>query len=58
MLTDTKKLIDVKILADWLGLSPASVWRHVGNGNLPSPFKVGGATRWRVSDIEKWLAEQ
>ena len=31
-----------------------SIWRWKRNGEFPRPFKLGGSTRWRLSDIEDW----
>lgn len=42
-----------------LGVSVATVWRWSATGNFPTPLKIGpNATRWRVSDIEAWLASR
>lgn len=31
-------------------------WNWVKNGKAPQPVKIGGATRWRVSDLQQLLA--
>jgi prophage regulatory protein len=36
----------------------ATVWRWAQAGNLPAPIKINGATRWKLSDIENWEAQQ
>lgn len=37
------------------GRSPASVWRDVNAGRLPSPVKTGPrCTRWVVGDLRRW----
>ena len=34
-----------------LGISKATLWRHVQAGLLPRPVKLGGATRWRRDEL-------
>lgn len=36
-------------------ISPATAWRRVKSGLLPSPIREGGATRWIVGDLRKAL---
>jgi predicted DNA-binding transcriptional regulator AlpA len=48
-------LLTVADVAGWLNISPATLryWRHVHRG--PRSLSVGGAIRYRASDIEEWL---
>ena len=42
------------------GVSRATVWRwaqHQTN-DFPKPHKINGATRWKLSEIEAWEADQ
>ena len=50
-------LIDVKAVAERLGVSTASVWRYRDDGKLPQPVRVGGSVRWRASDIDRWMQD-
>ncbi len=51
----TQPLLTVPEVADWLGISPHTLryWRHVHRG--PRSLSVGGAVRYRASDVEAWL---
>jgi len=51
--TDTLYL-SVDQVAQRFNVSKDSIWRWKRNGEFPKPFKLGGATRWRLSDIEDW----
>lgn len=48
-------LLTVPDVAGWLNISPATLryWRHVHRG--PRSLSVGGAVRYRASDVENWL---
>lgn len=46
--------LSAKALATMLSLSPRTVWRLRAQGALPKPLKIGGAIRWRSSDIVLW----
>jgi excisionase family DNA binding protein len=49
-------VVDANQLADMLGLSVRTVRRLDSSGKLPKPIRIGGAVRWRVAEIEAWLA--
>jgi predicted DNA-binding transcriptional regulator AlpA len=44
-------------LAKLIQKSVRSVWRMRSAGLVPRPVKLGGGVRWRVEDIERWIAE-
>jgi predicted DNA-binding transcriptional regulator AlpA len=50
------QLLSAKTLARMLSLSVRSVWRLRAGQKLPEPVRVGGAIRWRQTDIERWAA--
>ena len=52
----TCQLLSAKALAKMLSLSARTVWRYRSSDQLPRPVKVGGAIRWRHTDIEKWIS--
>lgn len=47
-----------KALATRYEVHRTSIWRWAQNDKLPAPFKINGATRWKLSDIEAWEAKQ
>lgn len=50
-------LLNVQEVSALAGRSPTSVWRDSKNGRLAAPIKIGSnATRWRVSDVRRYLA--
>ncbi|WP_323771239.1 helix-turn-helix transcriptional regulator [Antarctobacter sp.] len=52
------ELLSIKQIADHLELGVSTIWRLVKMKKFPAPIKVGGSTRWKVQDIEDWLASQ
>lgn len=51
---DRDQLLDARAAADFLGLKAPTVYQWAGAGRLPN-FKVGGAVRFRRSELEEWL---
>jgi predicted DNA-binding transcriptional regulator AlpA len=49
----TIQFLTAKAVGKILSLSPRTIWRLRSTGQLPKPIKIGGAVRWRLSDIEK-----
>lgn len=47
-----KKLIRDTEAADLLGCGRSTLWRWVADGVIPKPIKIGGASRWYLSEIE------
>ena len=48
----------VKRVAARYDVHKQTIWRWVQEGKFPKPVKVNGSTRWKLSDIESWEAEQ
>ena len=43
--------------AAYIGMSRRWVWRATSAGLFPQPVRVGGATRWRRADLDRWIAD-
>jgi predicted DNA-binding transcriptional regulator AlpA len=50
-----RRLIGVREVATMLGVSIASVWRLRAAGRLPKAVRLGGAVRWRLREIERFI---
>ncbi|MEZ6069504.1 MAG: helix-turn-helix domain-containing protein [Pirellulales bacterium] len=48
-------LITARELATMLAIGERTLWRLLASGKLVAPVKIGGATRWRVEDVEAWI---
>ncbi len=50
------RLLDVREVAQILGIAVRTVWRLSATGELPAPVRIGARiVRWRLSDIEQYL---
>ena len=49
-------LINCRELSRLIGRSRASIARDVAARRVPPPVRIGRATRWRLSEIELWIA--
>jgi excisionase family DNA binding protein len=49
------ELLSVDQVARMLGISGRSVWRMLSSGELPSPIKIGGLTRWSREQIQAMI---
>ncbi|MDX0056943.1 helix-turn-helix domain-containing protein [Sinorhizobium meliloti] len=47
----TDPLLTVRESAEILQISVPTFWRHVADGILPRPVKIGGLSRWPQSEI-------
>lgn len=48
-------LLDISRLAELLECSARTVQRHVGDGLIPPPVRIGRLVRWRAAEIDNWL---
>lgn len=55
--SDQAALLCVNQVAALLQVSVRSVWRLRSAGELIEPVQIGGNTRWRRAELERWIAE-
>jgi predicted DNA-binding transcriptional regulator AlpA len=48
--------IDAADVGKLLGVSERHVWSMNSRGRLPRPIRLGRAVRWRVAELQAWLA--
>ena len=51
------RILSVEQVAEKVSLSRRSIYNRLSTGEFPQPVKLGAATRWRESVIDKWIAE-
>ncbi|MDB4488327.1 AlpA family phage regulatory protein [bacterium] len=60
-MTSLSKMMKAKDVAEWLGVSESAIYKWVGDGDFPKPYKLGNAdaqraaSRWDRKEIEAWL---
>ena len=63
-MTSLSKMMKVREVAAWLGVSESAVYKWVGDGDFPKPYKLGNAdaqrsaSRWDRDEIEAWLEKR
>lgn len=57
MTSDQKILIPAAEAAQMLSMGRSTFWREVAKGTLPEPIKIGGLTRWRVTDLQRCVQQ-
>lgn len=50
-MSEQKILVPAVEAAAMLSIGVSTLWREVKAKRLPEPVKIGGATRWRVSEL-------
>jgi len=50
-------LISAKEMLPHLPIKRSTLWKWVKMGAFPAPVKVNSLTRWRVTDVNLWLAQ-
>lgn len=52
---DGRLLLDARTVAGLLSVSPRTVWSWSASGRMPRPVRVGRVTRWKRSEVERWI---
>lgn len=50
-----KALLQDMDLAALLGVNKSTIWSWFNSGRIPAPVKIGGITRWRRQEIDRWI---
>ena len=50
-------IMTIALLSDYLKIAEKTAYKLVLEGKIPG-FKVGGAWRFRKSEINRWISEQ
>ena len=63
-MTSRSKLLRIKEVAQWIGVSQSAIYKWSAEGRFPAPIKLGGddqkrvAARWLEEDIQQWIQER
>ncbi len=49
-------LVSAQELAEMLQISTRTLWRLRASGQIVEPLKIGGATRWRLDEVDDWIS--
>jgi excisionase family DNA binding protein len=50
-----RELLTAAEAAEVAGVAKRSWWRYVSSGRAPAPVRLGGAVRWRRSELAEWI---
>ena len=53
--TEGELLLSAQEVGTLLGVNRSTVWTWHASGKIPAPLRIGGTTRWRRREIERWL---
>lgn len=51
----TDRLLRISEVGQMVSLSTSQIYQLVREGDFPRPLKVGASSRWRESDIGRWI---
>jgi len=63
-MTSHSRLLRIKEVAEWLGVSQSAIYKWSAEGRFPVPIKLGDgdqkrvAARWAEEDIQQWIEEK
>ena len=63
-MTSRSKLLRIKEVAQWIGVSQSAIYKWSAEGRFPAPIKLGSdyqkrvAARWLEEDVQQWIQER
>lgn len=54
----SERYIDLNTVCGLTTLGKTSVYKLIGTGQFPALVKMGGATRWLRTGVDKWLEDR
>ena len=52
-----KKVMNIKEVAEYLGIHTSTVYKYAQNGRIPA-FKIGSDWRFTKKHLDRWIDEQ
>ena len=53
----TNRLLSDREAAELMNCGKSTIWRWASEGVIPRPLKIGGMSRWKLSDLEAVIAK-
>jgi len=50
-----EKLLTLNDVVQIVGFKKSTIYKFIKSKNFPKPVKIGYSSRWRLSDIQKWM---
>ncbi len=51
------KLLTIKEVVNLVGFKTSTIYKFIKTRNFPEPIKIGRSSRWKLSDVNKWLEQ-
>ena len=51
-----EKLLTIKEVISMVGFKQSTIYKFIKTKNFPKPVKIGRSSRWKLSDVKKWLS--
>ncbi len=58
-LKNKNRVLNIQEMASLLNIKPSTLYSHLSRGvDLPPSFRVGSQTRWRESEVWRWIEQR
>ena len=52
-----EKLLNIKEVCKIVGLKKSTIYSYIQDNKFPTPKKIGKLSRWKLSEIRRWIEE-
>ncbi len=52
-----ERLLTLREVVDLVSFKRSTIYKFIREGTFPRPLKIGRSSRWKLSDIKKWMEQ-
>jgi len=52
-----EKLLRLPEVEEIVGFKKSTIYQYIREGKFPRQVKIGTSSRWKLSDIKKWMKQ-
>ena len=52
-----ERLLTLREVVDLVSFKRSTIYKFIREGIFPRPLKIGYSSRWKLSDIKKWMEQ-
>jgi len=53
-----EKFLTVREVSEIVGFKISTIYKFIKTKDFPKPMKIGKSSRWKLTDIQKWINHQ
>ena len=52
-----ERFLTINEVVNIVGFKKSTIYKFIRNKTFPPPIKIGRSSRWKLSDVNKWIKQ-